>query len=64
VTFILYDAETTGLNRRFDQILQFAAVRTDVDLVETGRFESRLMPHVVPSTRERQLAKSMTYAEV
>jgi exodeoxyribonuclease-1 len=41
VTFILYDVETTGLNRRFDQILQFAAVRTDVDLVETGRFERR-----------------------
>lgn len=53
MAFILYDVETTGLNRRFDQILQFAAVRTDVDLVETGRFEtrSRLMPHVVPSPK-------------
>jgi exodeoxyribonuclease-1 len=53
VAFILYDVETTGLNRRFDQILQFAAVRTDADLVETGRFEtrSRLMPHVVPSPK-------------
>jgi exodeoxyribonuclease I len=53
VAFILYDVETTGLNKRFDQILQFAAVRTDVALVETGRFEtrSRLMPHVVPSPR-------------
>jgi exodeoxyribonuclease I len=53
VAFILYDVETSGLNRRFDQILQFAAVRTDADLVETDRFEtrSRLMPHVVPSPR-------------
>jgi hypothetical protein len=53
VAFILYDVETTGLNKHFDQILQFAAVRTDVALVETGRFEtrSRLMPHVVPSPR-------------
>jgi exodeoxyribonuclease I len=51
MAFVLYDVETSGLNRRFDQILQFAAVRTDADLVETGRFEtrSRLMPHVVPS---------------
>jgi exodeoxyribonuclease I len=66
VTFVLYDVETTGLNRRFDQILQFAAVRTDVDLVETGRLErrSRLMLHVVPSPRERQPAKSMAYRTV
>ncbi|WP_045013173.1 exonuclease domain-containing protein [Bradyrhizobium sp. LTSP849] len=55
--FILYDVETTGLHKRFDQILQFAAVRTDVDLVETQRFEtrSRLMPHVVPSPRALQV---------
>jgi len=51
VAFILYDLETSGLNKRFDQILQFAAVRADADLVETHRFEtkSRLMPHLVPS---------------
>jgi exodeoxyribonuclease I len=53
VAFILYDVETTGLNRRFDQILQFAAIRTDADLSETKRFEtrSRLMPHVIPSPK-------------
>ena len=53
MAFILYDVETSGLNKRFDQILQFAAVRTDADLVETERFEtrSRLMPHVVPSPK-------------
>ena len=53
MAFIFYDVETTGLNRRFDQILQFAAVRTDADLVETQRFwtPSRLMPHVVPSPK-------------
>jgi exodeoxyribonuclease-1 len=51
VAFILYDLETSGLNKRFDQILQFAAVRTDADLNETHRIEtrSRLLPHVVPS---------------
>jgi exodeoxyribonuclease I len=53
VAFVLYDVETSGLNKRFDQILQIAVVRTDADLVETGRFETRarLMPHVVPSPR-------------
>nr|WP_275944911.1 exonuclease domain-containing protein [Bradyrhizobium sp. dw_411] len=47
----MYDLETSGLNKRFDQILQFAAVRADADLNETHRFEtkSRLLPHVVPS---------------
>jgi exodeoxyribonuclease-1 len=57
VAFILYDVETSGLNKRFDQILQFASVRTDADLVETHRFEtqSRLMPHVVPSPRALQV---------
>jgi len=53
VALVLYDVETSGLNKRFDQILQFAAVRTDTDLVETHRLEtrSRLLPHVVPSPR-------------
>lgn len=57
MAFVLYDVETSGLNRRFDQILQFAAVRTDVDLLETDRFEtrSRLMPHIVPSPKALQV---------
>ena len=28
MAFIFYDVETTGLNKRFDQILQFGAVKT------------------------------------
>lgn len=50
MSFVFYDVETTGLDRRRDQILGFAAVVTDQDLVETDRFETecRLMPHVVP----------------
>lgn len=53
MAFVLYDVETSGLNKRFDQILQFAGVRTDADLVETDRLEtrSRLMPHIVLSPR-------------
>jgi exodeoxyribonuclease-1 len=51
VSFIFYDTETTGTNSAFDQILQFAAIKTDADLNEVGRFEirSRLLPYIVPS---------------
>lgn len=50
MSFVFYDTETTGLATDFDQILQFAAIRTDADLNETGRIEirSRLRPHVIP----------------
>ncbi|RPJ17923.1 MAG: hypothetical protein EHM37_00025, partial [Deltaproteobacteria bacterium] len=37
-TYLLYDIETTGLNRAFDQVLEFAAIRTDGDLNELDRF--------------------------
>lgn len=48
--FVFFDTETTGLRHGFDQIVHFAAIRTDNDLNETERFEvrSRLLPHVVP----------------
>jgi exodeoxyribonuclease-1 len=51
LSLIFYDTETTGTEKCFDQILQFAAIRTDDDLNELGRFEirSRLAPHIVPS---------------
>ena len=51
MSFIFYDTETTGTNSAFDQILQFAAIKTDADLNEVGRFEirSRLLPYIVPS---------------
>jgi exodeoxyribonuclease-1 len=49
--FVIYDLETTGLKKRFDQILQFAAVRTDANLEvqEQVEFEGRLRPHILPS---------------
>ncbi|WP_171230674.1 exonuclease domain-containing protein [Ruegeria sp. HKCCA4008] len=49
--YIFYDTETTGTDTTFDQILQFAAIRTDADLNELDRFEirCRLLPHVVPA---------------
>jgi exodeoxyribonuclease-1 len=51
LNFIWYDIESTGTNSAFDQILQFAAIKTDADLNEVGRFEirSRLLPYIIPS---------------
>jgi exodeoxyribonuclease-1 len=51
LSFVFYDTETTGTHTAFDQILQFAAIRTDPDLNELERFEirCRLLPYIVPS---------------
>ncbi len=51
MSFVIYDVETTGLTKGFDQIVQFAAVRTDPELNITEKFQirCRLMPHVIPS---------------
>ena len=51
MSFVIYDVETTGLTKGFDQIVQFAAVCTDSELNITGEFQirCRLMPHVIPS---------------
>src|SRR3990172_2270849 len=50
-TLLFYDIETTGLNKAFDQILQFAAIRTDEALKEIERYEIniKLNMDVVPS---------------
>ena len=49
--FVFYDTETTGTDTSFDQILQFAAIKTDCELRELERFEirCRILPYVVPS---------------
>ena len=48
---MFYDTETTGTETAFDQILQFAAIKTDDDLNELDRFDirCRLLPHIVPA---------------
>lgn len=53
MSFVFYDTETTGIDTSFDQILQFAAIRTDGDLNELERFEirCRLLHHVIPAPR-------------
>lgn len=50
MSFVFFDTETTGLSRHFDQIVHFAAIKTDLDLKEVDRFEirSRICAHVVP----------------
>jgi exodeoxyribonuclease-1 len=50
MSFVFYDTETTGISTSFDQILQFAAIKTDSDLNELDRIEirCRLLPHVIP----------------
>jgi len=45
MSFIFYDTETTGTDTSFDQILQFAAIRTDGELNELERFEIRCRLH-------------------
>jgi exodeoxyribonuclease-1 len=51
MTFVFYDTETTGLTSGFDQILQFAAIKTDSELneIDSINVRSRLLPHIVPS---------------
>ncbi|MBR0967005.1 exodeoxyribonuclease I [Bradyrhizobium diazoefficiens] len=51
MAFVFYDTETTGTDTAFDQILQFAAIRTDPELNEIDHFDirCRLLPHIVPS---------------
>ena len=52
-TYLFYDTETSGTNHCFDQILQFAAIRTDENLdpienMET-EFRLKLRPDIIPS---------------
>ncbi|NIR47877.1 exodeoxyribonuclease I [candidate division KSB1 bacterium] len=50
-TYLFYDIETTGLNRAFDQVVQFAAIRTDETFHEIERHEIivKLRLDVIPS---------------
>lgn len=52
-SYLFYDIETTGLNKAFDQVLQFAAVRADTRLNEIDRHSIRikLRADIVPSPR-------------
>lgn len=51
MSFVIYDVETTGLTKGFDQIVQFAAIRTDwaLNITKELQIRCRLMPHVIPA---------------
>ncbi len=44
-TYLFYDIESSGLNKCFDQVLQFAAIRTDLNLNEIERYEVKINPN-------------------
>ncbi len=50
-TYLFYDLETTGLNRAFDQVLQFSSIRTDLAFNELERHSINvsLRRDVIPS---------------
>jgi exodeoxyribonuclease-1 len=50
-TYLFYDIETTGLNKCFDQVLNFAAIRTNSNLetLSEHEFDIKLNPDVIPS---------------
>ena len=52
-TFLFYDVETSGLNPAFDQILTFAAIRTNLNLREINRqsVTIQLRGDIVPSPK-------------
>ena len=51
--FVFYDLETTGLDPKFDQILELAAIHTDGEFRELDRLHAkcRLRPHIIPSIK-------------
>ena len=57
MSLVLDDAETTGLAKRFDQIVHFAAICTNSELRITDRLQvrCRLMPRIVPSPEAMHL---------
>lgn len=56
---LFYDLETSGLDKSFDQVLQFAAVVTDENLQELNRFEwwVKLNPDIWPSPAALAVSK-------
>jgi len=64
-TFLFYDIETTGLNKAFDQVIQFAAIRTDLEFNELERNELKITLNrdVIPSAYAT-ITHRLTLAEI
>ena len=41
MSLVFYDIETTGISSSFDQILQFAAIKTDTNFTEVDQLNIR-----------------------
>ena len=63
-SYLFYDLETTGLSKAFDQVLQFAAIRTDMRFRELDRhvLTVRLRPDVICSP-EAMLVNRISIAD-
>lgn len=50
-TYLFYDIESSGLNKSFDQVFQFAAIRTDLEFNELERHEIfvKVNPDCIPT---------------
>src|SRR5690349_4582577 len=74
-SFLFYDLETSGFNPREDRIMQFAGIRTDMELNPIGEpydIKIKMTPEVVPSpdailvtgiTPQSTIADGVTEAE-
>lgn len=64
-TYLFYDIETSGLNKSFDQVLHFAAIRTDDALNEIARYEIKikLNPDVIPAP-DAMITHRMSLADI
>lgn len=51
MSYVFYDTETTGFDRRFDQITQFAAVYTDENFTPKDQInlKCQIRPEIIPS---------------
>ena len=65
MSYVFYDVETTGLSTDFDQITQFAAIKTDhnFNILETYEIRARIGPFLVPSP-EAMCINGTTIAEM
>ena len=57
MALMFYDTETTGTETFYDQILQYAAIKTDAELNELDRFaiRCRLSLYCVPAPEAMQV---------
>lgn len=64
-SFLFYDTETSGFNHAFDQILAFAAIRTDLNLREIERHSItiQLRKDVIPAI-DAFLTHGLTFQEL